>query len=65
MILSDKTAASALVRITVSGAAEEPADRIEIHQADGDRSVYLLAKDAEGEDVRSTIRKLEGELSGR
>jgi hypothetical protein len=65
MILSDRNESQSLVRITVSGAAGQPAERIEIHEADGDRSVYRLEKDAEGEGVRSSVLRLEAELTGR
>lgn len=64
MILTEKNAAESQIRITVSGAAEQAADRFEIHESDGDRSVYELKKDAEGEKVRIAFRQLERELTG-
>lgn len=65
MILSDKNESRSLVRITVSGSAGQPAETIEIHEADGDRSVYRLEKDGEGEGVRTSVLRLEAELTGR
>ncbi|MCI0654549.1 MAG: hypothetical protein L0Y39_08750, partial [Methylococcaceae bacterium] len=65
MILSDRNGSQSQVRITVSGAAGQPAERIEIHEADGDRAVYRLAKDAEGESVRAAVLRLEAELTGQ
>ncbi len=65
MILSDKSESRSLIRITVSGSTEQPADKIEIHEADGDRSVYRLAKFAEGEDIRTAVLRLEAELMGQ
>lgn len=63
MILSDQNASQPLVRITVSGPAGRPADKIEIHESDGDRSVYRLQKDGEGEEIRAAVRRLEAELT--
>ena len=65
MILSDKNRADSLVRITVSGASGQPADKIEIHQADGDRSVYRLEKDGEGKSIQAAILQLEAKIVGR
>ncbi|MGH8550182.1 MAG: LolA family protein [Methylococcales bacterium] len=65
MILSDRNESQSLVRITVSGSAGQPAERIEIHEADGERSVYRLEKDAEGEGVRTSVLLLEAELTGQ
>ncbi|MGH8556940.1 MAG: LolA family protein [Methylococcales bacterium] len=65
MILSDKNKSRSLIRITVSGSTQHPADKIEIHEADDDRSVYRLAKDAEGEDIRTAVLRLIAELTGQ
>lgn len=65
MILSGKNESKSLIRITVSGPSNEPADTIEIQEKDSDRSVYHIAKDAEGESVRTAIRNLEAELTGQ
>ncbi len=65
MILEDKKDSQPLIRITVSGAAGESADQFEIHEADGDRSVYRLRKYEEGEDIRAAVLRLEAELTGK
>lgn len=65
MILSDKNESRSLLRITVSGSAGQAADKMEIHEADGERSVYRLEKDSEGESIKSTIQRLEAELTGQ
>lgn len=63
MVLSDRMGSEALVRITVSGFPGQSADKIEIHQADGDRSVFRLRKDGEGEGVQAAILRLEAKLT--
>ena len=65
LILTEKNQPRSRVRITVSGAEDRRADKMEIHEEDGDRSVYRLEEDSEGEDVRAAVRGLEAELTGR
>lgn len=65
MILTDKTASEPLIRITVSGAAGKPADKFEMHESDGDRSVYQLRNHKAGEEIRAAVLRLEAELTGK
>lgn len=64
MILMDKKNDEPLVRITVSGPTGQVADKFEIHQADGDRVVYTLKMDGEGDAVKASILELEAKLTG-
>ncbi len=50
--------------ITVSGLANQPANRIKIHQADGDLSEFVLQKERVGADITNRINKLYQTLPG-
>ena len=65
LILTQKNVPRSPVRITVSGPERQRADRMEIHEDNGDRSVYQLEKDGEGESVRGSIDRLVSEITGR
>lgn len=50
--------------VVITGPSGQQAERIEIRQADGDFSEFLLRKDAEGEAIETEVNRLYKELQG-
>jgi outer membrane lipoprotein-sorting protein len=50
--------------VVISGPPGQQAERIEIRQADGDHSEFLLSKDAEGKTIETEVNRLYKELLG-
>ena len=52
------------VKIIVTGLAGQPANKIVVHQPDGDRSEFILAEAARGDYLKDTVQQLNRELLG-
>ena len=48
--------------IVISGLPQQAADSVKVRQADGDASEFTLRQDAEGDEVKTTVRRLYQEL---
>jgi alkanesulfonate monooxygenase SsuD/methylene tetrahydromethanopterin reductase-like flavin-dependent oxidoreductase (luciferase family) len=66
LTLTSKTAeiGATLAKIVISGLPEKPADKIEIHQADGDRSKLALLPEPASESLHAKVNALYKELQG-
>lgn len=51
--------------IVISGPEGRQPERIEVRQADGDRSFFTLHRDAEGAEVETEVKRLFRELQGK
>jgi outer membrane lipoprotein-sorting protein len=60
-----KQLAEQLSKIIISGIPSKPARKIEVFLADGDRHVFKLKKEAEGQRLQSKVTQLFIELQGR
>ncbi|WP_198244217.1 hypothetical protein [methane-oxidizing endosymbiont of Gigantopelta aegis] len=63
LILKDKNDPDSAFKIIISGPLQQPADHIDIQQADGDSSTMSLSKIAEGKGVEQEIEQLLRQLT--
>ncbi len=62
---SNKDLAEQISKIVISGFSAKPASKIEVLLADGDRHVFQLKKQTEGESLQNKVTQLFKELQGR
>ena len=58
------SAQNTLAKIVITGAPGQVANNIKVFQADGDRSEFVLAREAEGEKLQTKVARLLTELQG-
>ncbi len=58
----DPTVDESLDKIVISGLSDQPANKIEVIQLDGDRTLFSIKKDGQGKEIEAAVAQINGEL---